>query len=135
MDDADPPRGPDRHERHDPRRSSHRARRHRHVWNSSANFDPRQFDDPARLRLDRTPNRHLSFAVGAHFCLGAQLARIELGALVGALVETADGIELTGEPKRLYSNFLSGFTRLPVRFEAAARDRQPSNQAEKEEVR
>ncbi|MBB5802963.1 cytochrome P450 [Saccharothrix ecbatanensis] len=105
------------------------------VWNSSANFDPRQFDDPARLRLDRTPNRHLSFAVGAHFCLGAQLARIELGALVGALVETADGIELTGEPKRLYSNFLSGFTRLPVRFEAAARDRQPSNQAEKEEVR
>lgn len=104
------------------------------VWNSSANFDPRQFDDPARLRLDRTPNRHLSFAVGPHFCLGAQLARIELAALLDALVETVDGIEPAGEPKRLYSNFLSGFDRLPVRF-AAARDRRPADPAERDEVR
>ncbi|MEK8107170.1 cytochrome P450 [Micromonospora sp. M12] len=39
------------------------------VWNSSANFDPRQFDDPTRLRLSRAPNRHLAFAIGPHFCL------------------------------------------------------------------
>ncbi|MFC3898203.1 cytochrome P450 [Lentzea rhizosphaerae] len=90
------------------------------IWNSSANFDPAQFDDPGRLRLSRSPNRHLTFAQGPHFCLGAQLARIELTALVTALVEAADGMELIGEPKRLYSNFLSGFHSLPVRFAAAA---------------
>jgi cytochrome P450 len=91
------------------------------IWNSSANFDPRQFGDPTRLRLSRAPNRHLAFAIGPHFCLGAQLARIELNALVTALVQTAGGIELIGEPKRLYSNFLSGFNTLPVRFTATER--------------
>jgi cytochrome P450 len=88
------------------------------IWNSSANFDPRQFEDPTRLWLSRAPNRHLTFAVGPHFCLGAQLARIELGALITALVETADGIEPAAEPTRLYSSFLSGFNSLPVRFTA-----------------
>jgi cytochrome P450 len=104
------------------------------VWNSSANFDPRQFDDPSRLQLSRSPNRHLAFAIGPHFCLGAQLARIELSALVTALVETTDSIELIERPRRLYSNFLSGFNRLPVRF-SAAEDRRPSDPAEKGEVR
>ncbi|MDG4810900.1 cytochrome P450 [Micromonospora sp. WMMD1120] len=104
------------------------------VWNSSANFDPRQFDEPTRLRLSRAPNRHLTFAIGPHFCLGAQLARIELGALVAALVRTTDAMELIGEPKRLYSNFLSGFNRLPVRF-TAARDTRPPHPAEEGEVR
>jgi cytochrome P450 len=104
------------------------------IWNCSANFDPRQFDDPTRLQLSRAPNRHLAFAIGPHFCLGAQLARIELSALVTALVETADGLELIGEPKRLYSNFLSGFNRLPVRF-VASKDPRPSEPAEKDEIR
>lgn len=104
------------------------------VWNSSANFDPAQFDDPSRLLLSRAPNRHLTFAIGPHFCLGAQLARVELSALVTALVETADGMELIGEPKRLYSNFLSGCHSLPVRFSAAG-DHRPPHPAEKDEVR
>lgn len=105
------------------------------VWNSSANFDPEQFDDPGRLRLSRTPNRHLTFAQGPHFCLGAQLARIELSALVTALVEAVDGMRLIGEPKRLYSNFLSGFHSLPVRFATAGNSRRPLNLAAQKEVR
>jgi cytochrome P450 len=104
------------------------------VWNSSANFDPAQFDDPGRLRLSRTPNRHLTFVQGPHFCLGAQLARIELSALVTALLAAADGMRLIGEPKRIYSNFLSGFHSLPVRFSAAGDSRRPPSPAEKKEA-
>lgn len=86
------------------------------VWNSAANFDGAEFSDPDRLDLGRRPNRHLTFGLGHHFCLGAQLARIELGALLQALLATTQAIELTGAPQRLYSNFLGGYARLPVRL-------------------
>ncbi len=88
------------------------------VWNSSANFDPAAFDHPERLDLARKPNKHLSFGHGHHFCLGAQLARIELRALLEALVETVEAFELVGEPRPLYSNFLSGYSSLRVRLHA-----------------
>lgn len=99
------------------------------IWNCSANFDPEQFVEPQRLRLDRDPNRHLSFAMGPHYCLGAQLARFELSALLTALIKTTHGLALIGEPKRVYSNFLSGYHRLPVRFTAAG-DPRPSDTAQ-----
>lgn len=86
------------------------------VWNSAANFDAAEFAEPHRLDLGRRPNRHLSFGHGHHFCLGAQLARIELGALLHALLASVDAIELTGAPRRLYSNFLGGYGKLPVRL-------------------
>jgi cytochrome P450 len=89
------------------------------LWNASANTDEAEFDAPGRFDLGRTPNRHTGFGYGPHFCLGAVLARIEIGALLTALQQTVAGIELRGEPRRIYSNFLSGFGGLPVRLTPA----------------
>ncbi len=89
------------------------------VWNCSADLDPAEFSEPGRLDLGRRPNRHLAFGHGHHFCLGAQLARIELAALLEALLATTATIELAGPPRRLYSNFLTGFCNLPVRLTPA----------------
>ena len=49
-----------------------------HLWLASANRDERVFPNPAEFVIDRHPNRHLAFATGIHFCLGAPLARLEL---------------------------------------------------------
>ncbi|MEU8659794.1 cytochrome P450 [Actinoplanes philippinensis] len=86
------------------------------IWNVSANRDERVFDRPDEFDLARTPNKHLSFAYGAHFCLGAYLARAEIGALLTALREQVRTIEPAGEPRRVYSSFLSGYSALPVRL-------------------
>ena len=51
----------------------------------AANYDPAVFDQPEILRLDRFPNPHLSFSTGSHFCLGMQLARVELQEALRAL--------------------------------------------------
>jgi cytochrome P450 len=84
------------------------------VWNASANRDERQFPDPDTFDLSRKPNKHLTFAYGPHFCLGAYLARVEIGAVLEALRDTATDIELTGPVRRVYSNFLSGLYSLPL---------------------
>jgi cytochrome P450 len=89
------------------------------LWNASANFDETEFDAPARFDLGRTPNRHTGFGYGPHFCLGAFLARVEIGALLSGLRENVAGIELRDAPRRIYSNFLSGFASLPVTLTAA----------------
>lgn len=87
------------------------------LWNISANNDESVFDQPRRLNLSRTPNRHLSFGHGPHYCLGAFLGRAELRALLSALVDKVARMELRGTPRPLYSNFLTGYESLPVRFE------------------
>ncbi len=84
------------------------------VWISSANRDERQFDDPDVFDLGRTPNRHLTFGFGPHFCLGAHLGRVEIAALLDALRRHVGEIRPDGEPQRLYSNVLAGYSRLPV---------------------
>ncbi|MER7004925.1 cytochrome P450 [Dactylosporangium sp. NPDC000555] len=89
------------------------------IWNVSANRDERVFDRPDEFDLARTPNKHLSFAYGPHFCLGAYLARAEIGALLTALREQVRTIEPAGEPRRVYSSFLSGYAALPVRLIAS----------------
>lgn len=98
------------------------------IWNSAANFDPEEFAAPERLDLTRKPNRHLSFGHGHHFCLGAQLARVELRALLEALIETTERFELVGAPRPLYSNFLSGYSALRVRLHPRE-DARPSSPA------
>jgi cytochrome P450 len=84
------------------------------VWPASANHDEAQFTEPAAFDLGRWPNRHVTFAYGPHFCLGSALARIEISSVLSGLRELAADLEVAGEPRRVYSNFLSGYSCLPV---------------------
>ncbi len=80
----------------------------------SANRDPDAFAEPDRLDVGRSPNPHLGFGAGIHFCLGAPLARIELQEVLGALVRVAPDLELAGEPVRKPGHVLRGLERLEV---------------------
>jgi cytochrome P450 len=84
------------------------------LWNSSANFDEEVFADPQRFDLARTPNKHLAFGFGPHFCLGAFLGRAHVSAVLESLRDTVAEIRVTGDPVRLYSNFVYGYSSLPV---------------------
>ncbi|MFI2432687.1 cytochrome P450 [Streptomyces sp. NPDC018693] len=86
------------------------------LWNTSANNDEEVFDQPRRFDPTRSPNKHLSFGHGPHFCVGAFLGRAELRALLSALTESVAEIEMCGEPAPIYSNFLNGYASLPVAF-------------------
>jgi cytochrome P450 len=86
---------------------------------TSANRDERVFPDPDRFDVARTPNPHLSFGHGPHFCLGAQLARAQMRALFGELLRRTRSLEVDGEPALLRSNFQRGVKRLPIRWTAA----------------
>lgn len=86
------------------------------VWTWAANHDPAAFDHPEELRLDRSPNRHLALGLGAHYCIGAPLAKAELGAIYTALFERVERIELVGTPRFNQSIINFGFDHLPVRL-------------------
>ncbi|GED83493.1 cytochrome P450 [Streptomyces sp. 6-11-2] len=87
------------------------------LWNSSANRDEEVFADPYVFDLNRSPNKHITFGYGPHFCLGAYLGRVEVNAMLDALRTYSTGFEVTGEPQRIHSNFLTGLSSLPVRFQ------------------
>jgi cytochrome P450 len=87
------------------------------LWNSSANRDEEVFADPYVFDLDRSPNKHITFGYGPHFCLGAYLGRVEVNAMLDALRTYSTGFEITGEVQRIHSNFLTGLCGLPVRFQ------------------
>jgi cytochrome P450 len=82
----------------------------------SANRDEEIFDDPFAFRVDRNPNQHLAFGIGEHFCLGANLARLELRILFRLLAERLEHAELTGPMERLASSFLGGVKHVPLRY-------------------
>lgn len=84
------------------------------AWNPSANRDESVFPDPDRFLPDRTPNKHVAFGIGQHFCIGARLGRMELAAFLNELLARVDHVELTGEPRYNSSNFTWGLTSLPV---------------------
>jgi cytochrome P450 len=86
-------------------------------WLASANRDNRVFYHPDRFDIRRRPNDHLSFGHGMHFCIGAQLARAELTAMLSALLDLPGTIAPAGTPVRLRSNFHNLFKHLPVRYE------------------
>ena len=80
----------------------------------SANHDPAVFADPAALDVGRTENPHISFGAGVHFCIGAPLARVELQASFGAMVDRTSSLELGGEPVRRPEFVIRGLADLPV---------------------
>jgi cytochrome P450 len=82
----------------------------------AANRDEEVFADPFRFDVGRSPNKHLAFGFGVHYCLGAMLARMEMKALFGALLPRLEHVELAGEPELVRSTFVSGLKRLPIRY-------------------
>jgi cytochrome P450 len=80
----------------------------------AANHDPAVFAQPETLDVARTDNPHISFGAGVHFCIGAPLARVELQAAFGALLERTSSLELGGEPVRRPEFVIRGLARLPV---------------------
>ncbi len=88
------------------------------LFYGSANRDEEVFPDGDVFRVDRRPNPHLGFGIGEHFCLGANLARLELRSIFGQLRERADAIELAGPFERVRGSFLGGVKRMPIRVSA-----------------
>jgi len=87
------------------------------LWHTSANRDESVFTDPDVFDLTRSPNKHITFGYGPHFCLGAYLARVEVVEMLDALRTFSTGFEVVGEPQPIHSNLMTGMSRLPVRFE------------------
>lgn len=86
------------------------------VYYTSANRDEHVFTDPQRFDVHRSPNPHLSFGIGPHFCLGAHVARLQARLFFEELLGTFRTIELTEEPTTLRSNFINSYRRMPVRL-------------------
>ncbi len=84
------------------------------LWWASANRDEREFADPFRFDVARSPNRHLAFGHGAHFCLGARLARLEIRVVVEEMVRTVARVEPLGPIEWTRSNKHTGVRHLPV---------------------
>ncbi len=82
---------------------------------AAANRDPSVFEDPDRFSLDRPPRKHLSFAVGIHVCIGAEMARLEARTALKALTTRFPDLRLVDRGERIKPFFLWGRRRLPVR--------------------
>jgi cytochrome P450 family 142 subfamily A polypeptide 1 len=84
------------------------------VLYESANFDDTHFDEPERFDVERSPNDHLAFGFGSHFCLGASLARLEVATMVERLLRRLPDLEVaTQDP---LPRFMSTIQELPVRY-------------------
>jgi len=86
------------------------------LFYASANRDEDAFPDAGRFDIGRTPNDHLAFGIGPHFCLGANLARLEIRVMFEELLRRMPDIEVAGSVERLRSNFINGIKRMPIRF-------------------
>ncbi|MCP4436421.1 MAG: cytochrome P450 [Actinomycetia bacterium] len=92
------------------------------IWHVSANRDEEAFDDPFTFDIERADNEHVAFGGGgAHFCLGANLARVELRIIFREVLSRIPDLAKTAEPKILRSNFVTGIKTLPVEFSTGAR--------------
>jgi cholest-4-en-3-one 26-monooxygenase len=87
------------------------------LWYSAVNRDEEVFEDPDRFDIRRSPNDHLAFGVGEHYCLGANLARLELREIFRGIAKRLQQVELAAEPRRLRSNFINGVKEMQVRFQ------------------
>jgi cholest-4-en-3-one 26-monooxygenase len=87
------------------------------LWYASANRDAEAFPDPFMFDVDRTPNDHVAFGGGGpHFCLGANLARLELRLIFTELVTRMPDARFDGEVEMLRSNFVAGIKHMPIRW-------------------
>lgn len=82
----------------------------------SGNRDEEVFDDPFEFRVDRSPNKIISFGHGGHMCLGMHLARLEMQAIYEELFSRVKSIELAGDPTFIRANFVGGPKSIPVRY-------------------
>ncbi|MGV0034326.1 MAG: cytochrome P450 [Candidatus Azotimanducaceae bacterium WSBS_2022_MAG_OTU7] len=90
------------------------------LYYGAANRDKNIFNNPHQLDITRSPNKHLAFGGGHHVCLGQWFARLEIDAILSEVMKRMKNIELNGELEWMPSNFISGLTRMPVRFKARA---------------
>ncbi|MBB3601770.1 cholest-4-en-3-one 26-monooxygenase [Mycolicibacterium sp. BK556] len=87
------------------------------LFYSSANYDEEVFDNPFQFNILRDPNPHLGFGGnGAHFCIGANLARMEIKLIFNEIANQIPDISKLGEPQRLRSGWLNGVKHLPVAY-------------------
>jgi cholest-4-en-3-one 26-monooxygenase len=87
------------------------------LWFIAANRDGGEFPDPHRFDISRQPNEHVAFGAGGpHYCLGANLARLEIRIMFEELLKRLPDLEQAGEISRLRSNFISGIKHMPVSF-------------------
>jgi cholest-4-en-3-one 26-monooxygenase len=84
------------------------------VLYESANFDERHFDSPDDFDVRRSPNDHVAFGFGRHFCLGASLARVELAVLFERVLKRWSTVELAGDAPLVRS--ITGIDSLPISF-------------------
>jgi cholest-4-en-3-one 26-monooxygenase len=91
------------------------------VWYPSANRDSDVFSEPQRFDVRRQPNEHLSFGIGEHYCLGANLARLELREIFAGIVARLHDIEHTAPPRRLRSTFINGVKEMRISFRPGPR--------------
>ena len=88
------------------------------LWMPSANRDEEVFADPDDFRIERSPNPHLAFTSGKHFCLGAPLARLEIRLVFEALLSRVESFQLLGAPVRRPTNLVTAYASLPVALRA-----------------
>ncbi|MDJ0866856.1 MAG: cytochrome P450 [Myxococcota bacterium] len=90
------------------------------MWYPSANRDEDVFERPAEFDVRRSPNEHIAFGVGEHYCLGANLARMELRVIFDELLRRVPDMELAAPRRRLRSNFINGVKEMRVCFAPSA---------------
>ncbi|MCF2532582.1 cytochrome P450 [Yinghuangia soli] len=91
------------------------------MFYGSANFDPDVFADPEAFDITRAPNPHLGFGGGGpHFCLGANLARLEINLMFEAIADAMPDISLLAEPRRLRSSWINGIKEMRVSYDGTA---------------
>ena len=86
------------------------------IYYQSANRDEDIFTDPYKFDVSRSPNNHIAFGIGEHFCLGSNLARLEIRVMFEEILRRMPDIELAGPVRRLRSNFINGVKEMPIKF-------------------
>jgi len=86
------------------------------IFYPSANRDEGVFPEPFEFRVDRDPNEHYGFGIGVHYCLGANLARLELQEMFMQLAARVDEVELAAPVERMHSSFVGGIKRMRLKW-------------------